>query len=136
MEMLRSWNGESNDLILGILTQFGLRVKNINLTKYESLSPDCFIWYFTVGDGRLAYCLYVEDFIDSLDHVKKQINRYRPEWEGDSTYLLQKVLKPQEWNKASPVVAATCYQKPKNSHEMMKYAATSAFDFVFLAKSQ
>ncbi len=132
MKTLREWNGDSNKLVLSFLKQFGVKAEKISLLKYETLTPDSFIWIFNTDSGR--YCLYVEDYVPSIDHVKKQMDEKRSEWNPDDKYELLHVNHDQEWDKASPVTAATTYQLPDKPEEFMQYAATSGFDFVFLAK--
>lgn len=135
--MLRQWNGDSNELILGTLKQFGIDAKKISLTKYEALTPDSFIWFFNTNDeiARDEYCLYAEDYIPGLDHVLKSINQHRPEWDSDVKYDLVKVAQQTKWSDASPVKNASVYEPPKKSEELMKYASTSGYDFVFLARA-
>ena len=136
--MLREWNGESNELIIQALEQFGIKAKSIYLAKYEALSPDSFIWYFNAPvDGKdMDYCLYGEDYVPSLDHVVEIMNDYRPEWDHDLKYRLVKVLKPQKWDDTSPVKIATTYPPPENPDEFLEFAATSDFDFVFLGRAE
>jgi hypothetical protein len=132
MKTLRKWNGDSNELIIGLLKQFDVNAEKISLIKYEALTPDSFIWIFNTDSGR--YCLYAEDYVPSIDHVKKQIDEYRSEWNPEDKYELLQVRKKEEWDKASPVAAADTYKPPEKPEEFMQYAATSGFDFVFLAK--
>jgi hypothetical protein len=132
MKTLREWNGDSNELILNFLKQFDVKAEKISLLKYEALTPDSFIWIFNTDSRR--YCLYAEDYVPSIDHVKKQMDEKRSEWGSDDQYELLRVSHNQEWDKTSPVATATTYQQPEKPKEFMQYAATSGFDFVFLAK--
>lgn len=132
MKALREWNGDSNKLVLSLLMQFDVKAEKISLLKYEALTPDSFIWIFNTGSGR--YCLYAEDYVPSIEYVKKQMDAKRSEWDSDDQYELLHVSHHQEWGKASPVATATTYQPPEKPEEFMQYAATSGFDFVFLAK--
>ncbi|MGC1177001.1 MAG: hypothetical protein WA843_02925 [Candidatus Saccharimonadales bacterium] len=132
MKTLREWDGDSNELVLSFLRQFNVKAEKISLLKYEALTPDSFIWIFNTGSGR--YCLYTEDYVPSIDHVKKQMDEKRSEWNPDDKYELLRVSHDQEWDKTRPVTAATTYRPPEKPEEFMQYAATSGFDFVFLAK--
>jgi hypothetical protein len=132
MKTLRKWNGDSNELIISILKKFGVESGSISLLKYEALTPDSFIWIFSTDNRR--YCLYAEDYVPSIDHVKEQIDNNRSVWSPDDRYELLRVSKVQDWSKSSPVAAATTYKQPEKPDEFMQYAATSGFNFVFLAK--
>lgn len=56
MEMLRQWSGESNELLIQHLQQFGVDAKELRLVKYEELSPDSFIWYLLVKEKDACLC--------------------------------------------------------------------------------
>ena len=135
--MLREWNGNSNDLIVDALKKFAIETKEISLLKYESLTPDSFIWYLSImeeGKSR-HYCIYAEDFIPSLEHVATTMNGNLPVWSFEDAYELVPVKKRQKWEEATPVKMADTYPSPKETAELMKYASTSGFDFVFLGNS-
>ncbi len=131
--MLREWNGDSNQPLIDIAKQFGLDVADLKLLKYEILSPDSFIWFFT---AKGHYCLYAEDFVHSLDLVSKTIHDNLPSESWDDKFELLQVKSPQKWEEASPVTSADTYEPPKDKDEFMKYAGTSGYDFVFLAESK
>lgn len=75
MKMLRDWQGDSNKILISYLNKFNVKAKSIGLTKFEALTPDSCIWFINTETGR--YCLYVEDYVPSLDHVRKQIKNNR-----------------------------------------------------------
>jgi hypothetical protein len=137
MEMLRQWNGESNSLIVAALQQFGIDAQDIRLVKYEALTPDSFIWFFSAASGSSSkqYCLYAEDYIPNLGHVSEVIHQYRPEWDEEVTYSLLKVMQKENWEDSSPVKSAATYKVPEKQKDYMEYAATSGYDFVFLARA-
>ncbi len=132
MTTLRKWNGDSNDVILSFLKQYNITDKQISLLKYEALTPDSFIWIINTESGR--YCLYAEDYVPSIEHVMMQMEDNRSQWNEHDTYELLPVVKRQDWHTSSPVASASTYEPPEQPEEFMKYAATSGFDFVFLAK--
>lgn len=130
MRMLQTWNGESNDLIYSFLKKFGIDSKKISLIKYEGLTPDSFIWFFSIEHKR--YCLYAEDYIPSLKHVKQAMAANLPRWSSSDVFELIEVLEQEKWDESTPVKAATIYRPPDSIEEVMKYATTSGHDFVFL----
>lgn len=133
MKMLREWNGESHEPIIKILDSFDVKAKDFTLLKYEALTPDSFIWVIVVNGER--YCLYAEDFVQSLKHIREAMHEHGfIEGETDK-YELVPVKSPQDWNEASPVKAASTYEEPEDKEDFVQYAATSGFDFVFLGKS-
>ena len=125
--MLRDYNGNSLKPLIEALQQFGVDTDKMSIIKYEALSPDSFIWFF----GK--YCLYAEDFVPSLDHAVKRINKNLPT-NYDCAYELVEVQSPEEWADTSPVKSADTYPEPEDTKEFMRYASTSGYDFVFLAK--
>jgi hypothetical protein len=50
-------------------------------------------------------------------------------------YELVEVVKPDQWDKSSPVTTSDTYKPPKNPEEFMRFALPSGYDFVFLGKS-
>lgn len=136
MKMLREWDGTSNDVILAVLKQFGVKAKAVQLSKYEAITPDSFIWCFTItrGNKHTTYYLYAEDFISSKDEVLDAINQNLADWTPNDEIELVPVIKQIEWSKAEPVQAADVYDPPEKPAELMKYAGQSGYDFVFLAK--
>ena len=134
MKMLRTWSGESNELIYNVLNKFGIDSRKISLWKYEALSPDSFIWFFSIEKDK--YCLYAEDYIPSIEHVKQAIAANLPDWSLNEVFELIEVLVQEKWEDSTPVKAATTYRPPDSIEDVMKYATTSGHDFVFLAKNK
>ena len=134
MRMLRSWSGESNELIYIMLNKYGIDSNKINLYKYETLTPDSYIWFFYIENDN--YCLYAEDYIPSLKHVKQAIAANLPKWGLNEEFELIEVLEKEKWEDSTPVKVATTYLPPDNIKDVMQYASTSGHDFVFLAKNK
>lgn len=138
MKMLREWNGQSNTLILHIIRRFGIDIEELHLIKFECLSYDSFIWYFKLS-GELfdsnTYCLYAEDYVPSLSHAINTIDHNQPKLEEESKYQLVRVLQEIDWADSDPVKHSETYKPPDDQKEFMKFAATSGYDFVFLAKN-
>lgn len=134
--MLRQWSGDSNKLILDMLKQFGVEASDIFLHKYEALTPDSFIWKITHrhNDEYTNYYLYAEDYVPSLEHVVKEIEANLASWSPNDKVKLMPVTKRIKWEHSDPVKSTDTYQKPERASEFMKFAATSGFDYVFLAK--
>ena len=120
-----------------MLKQFGVEAQDLSLVKYEALSPDSFIWFFnaTTESGRKSYCLYAEDYIPGLDHVTEAIHQNCPKWDEEAAYNLLKVTQKENWAESSPVKSASTYKAPEKQDEFMEYAASSGYDFVFLART-
>lgn len=132
--MLRRWNGDSNDNILSTLKRYRIDVENISIIKYEALTPDSFVWYFTANNE--LYCLYAEDYIPSVGHVIDAMHGHLPAWYED---VHLELIEPEQqviWGKSSPVASAAVYKRPEDYKEVEKYATTSDLDFVFLGKSK
>jgi hypothetical protein len=136
MKMLRDWNGESNDILLGVLEQFGVEASTILLQKYEAITLDSRIWNFSIknGDKFDSYYLYAEDYVPDLEHVTREINQNLAEWTPEDKVKLVPVVTPTTWKESSPVQSSDFYTEPGQPSEFMKFAATSGHDFVFLAK--
>lgn len=132
--MLRTWNGESNALIISMLKQFGVVTDKINLLRYEALTPDRFIWFFTINSIR--YCLYAEDYVPSIQHVKQTIRDNLTKWNPKDTYKLLEIKDREKREGVSPAKSANTHKSPDRPEEFMKYATTSGFDFVFLGRSE
>lgn len=118
-----------------ILGQFDIPepIKNINiftLLEFKVITPDSFLWRILIEDT--VYYLYTEDFITSLDDIENKI--YNNSKEKKYSEFI-KAKKPIKFKNTSPVIASQKYKKPKKVNEIMKYAATSGYDFVFLAKT-
>lgn len=131
--MLRQWNGDSLKPILKMLEEFGLVEKDLKLLKYECLAPDSFLWVVSSNEGR--FCLYAEDYVPSLKHIKEVMKKHGNLNEENDEYVLIKAKSPARWGDSSPVTAADVYEPPENKVEFMQYAVPSGHDFVFLGKS-
>lgn len=118
-----------NDLI-GILRDFGIdtTIFPVTVEGFIALSPDSFVWQLSIN-GKTAY-LYAEDYIPGLEHVKATL----ADLIGADSIQLAMIEHPSSWEEASPVVAAESYAQPADSAEIMKYAAQSGPDFVFLGR--
>lgn len=103
--------------------------QKFSLLRYECLSPDSFMWRVT--DGRSIYYLYAEDYVSGLDHIKKIFTSYME----SEDWKLVRNKQPINFSESEPVVSASTYEEPKDSAEMMQFAVSSGFDFVFLAQS-
>lgn len=131
--MLRNWNGDSLTSIREIVKLFGIEANDLRLLKYETLSPDSFIW--VVGMNGSRYCLYAEDFVTSTEDVVEAMNEHGTlEGETDD-YELLSVKNPKDFESSSPVTSADAYEKPADTRKFMENAVPSGYDFVFLGKS-
>ena len=133
MKMIRDWNGDTHHDLLDILEKFDVSDTKLRLIKFEIVSPDSFIWFIAVNNQR--YCLYAEDFVQSLEDVLEAIHANLPENEPHDNYQLVPVKNPEKWTESTPVTQADISIPPEDQAEFMRYAATSGYDFVFLAKS-
>lgn len=133
MEMLRKWNGSSLKPLVKKIEQFGVSPDKLRLLKFEVLTPDSFIWLLASNDSRL--CIYAEDFVPSLEHVQKAMEKYGVLNDEDDKYKLVEVTNSTRWDESSPVISSDIYSLPADREEFMKYALPSGYDFVFLGKS-
>lgn len=133
MKMLRQWNGDSLLPIHQVIAKFGFLDAKVSLYKYEVLSPDSFIWVLYINDK--LYCLYAEDYVQSLDQVTEAMCKHGGLDEESGEHKLVKVKNPKTFDQASPFKSSDIYIPPKDIDEFMKYAADSGCDFVFLGKS-
>ncbi len=132
--MLRTWaTFQEKKMILEIQSQFDVEITDFNLQKFEVLTPDSFIWYFS--SNKKNYCLYAEDYVPSIQHVEQAIAKNVPAWSPEEKFELIKVKNTVVWDESSPVTNATVYKTPENASEFMEFAYPSGHDFVFLAKS-
>lgn len=141
METLRQWNGESNELLVQHLAQFGVEAEDVNLIKYEELTPDSFIWFLHVREKGNAvadrYCLYAEDYIPGITHVLEVINENVPTWQQESGIKYSKlirVIEPGNRDDASPADSAAIHKPSEKNKNFMEYTCSSGYDFVFLAR--
>lgn len=113
-----------------VLGRFAVEVPpHIAILRFEVITPDSFMWRMLIGDN--IYYLYAEDYIDSLAHVKSAFTSYL---ESDQWELIE-VKSPVAFEDTTPVKGASFYKKPDDASELMRYAADSGHDFVFLARS-
>jgi hypothetical protein len=134
--MLRDFGAAKStemEKIKHVLLEFDLpeatRYNDYGLVRYEVISPDSFMWRIT--NGSHVYYLYAQDYISGLNQVKHMFSSYlkSTKWE------LIPVKEPRQFTESAPVLGAVTYQQPEDAMEMMKYAADSGVDFVFLARS-
>lgn len=126
--MLREWNGESNQDICSILSQFGVKVSEISLLKYESLTPDSYIWFF-YADG-IKYSLYAEDYIPSFEHVENTIKDNDTVWGSVFPSVRDKYRLMMVDNRH-----ADTDDSSRVASRYSEYAVRSGYDHVFLARS-
>ncbi len=111
--MLRDFEYTPASELVDVLGQFGLnsvgKKYNLALLKFEVITPDSFMWRLLINEG--IYYLYAEDYISSLDHVKKVFNAY---------------LESDQWEFIDPVDTFV---------ETIGHAVKSGYDHVFLVKS-
>ena len=131
--MIRQWNGDSLEPLVKIIEQFGVSSAELKLLKFEALTPDSFIWLLANNGGRI--CIYAEDFVSSLDHVQKAMEKYGVLNDEDDRFEFAQVNNPTIWDESSPVASSDTYSPPADRGEFMKYALPSGYDFVFLGKS-
>lgn len=117
-------------LIETALEQFIDLPSRLSLVGFTSLSPDSFVW--KIFDGKHIYYLYAEDYVQNLEHVKKQILSFWPE---KINLEFIPVKTPIPFEDSSPNKSAAIYKPPADEYEFAKYAARSGYDFVFLLKS-
>lgn len=129
--MLRDYAHSENWRLLDkALEQFIDLPERLSLVGFIKLSPDSFLW--KIFDGEIVYYLYAEDYVPSLEHVRKQILDF---WPNDVTLEFMPVKKPLAFEDSSPSKVAAIYQPPEDEYEFARYTAQSGYDFVFLLKS-
>lgn len=101
-----------------------------SLLEFRVLTPDSFAWKFLINE--VIYHLYAEDFVQGLADVRSKISSYATNGK-ELTFI--KAKHPEEFANAGPVKSATVYDRPKDADEMMAYAVSSGYDFVFLCRS-
>lgn len=117
--------------ILGKFEIPALTTKNgFALIEFQTLTPDSFIWRLLIH--QTVYYLYAEDFVDGLASVEYNIRSYAVK---GATFEFVKVKDRQKFDDASPVKSAALYKEPTDSNDMMAFAASSGYDFVFLCTS-
>lgn len=101
------------------------------IIHYQTLTPDSEVSLFAF-DGRI-WCMYQEDYIPSINHVKNKIR----DWVGkDHNFKLLLAAKPYETLRdAPPVRNARVYKLPDNAQDDFRpYTDTNGYYFVFLAR--
>ena len=132
--MLREFQyNPSSDQIAGVLKRFNLdstsETSGLDILKFELLSPDSFVWKLLLGN--VVYYLYAEDYISGIEYVKDVITDYVGNVKWD--FVTAKEI--QDFDSSSPVESAEVYKKPERADDLMKYAVSSGYDFVFLVKT-
>lgn len=140
MDLISDWNCDLNDAIIDILEDFGIFTDSVRLIKFEKITPDSFIWVFNLDFeefGDASFCLYAEDYVPSLDHVRQQMQEFGHSsyWTKDEWYNLIKSDENESWGESSPVVTSTVYEPPDDRDSLMKYATTNGNYFVFLGST-
>jgi hypothetical protein len=102
----------------------------VALVSFQMLTPDSFVWRFRIGDA--VYYLYAEDFVSGLDGVRAELESVISQ-SHNLTFI--PVKKPGVFSNTQPFTSATVYEEPEDVENMMKFAAESGFDFVFLCRS-
>lgn len=119
--------------IVEILQQFGFELSNeefpFALLRFEILTPDSFMWRLLIDEN--IYYIYAEDYVSGLDYIKNVFDSYLEDHKWEFVIPSKAIT----FESASPVVGADIYQEPNDKAEMMKYAADSGHDFVFVIKS-
>lgn len=129
--MLREYEYTENWRLLDqALTMFIELPSRLSLVGYEALSPDSFLW--KIYDGKQLYFLYAEDYVPSLEHVKKEIRAF---WPDQIKLEFLPVKDSAALEDSGPYQSAVVYKAPEKEYEFMKYAGQSGYDFVFLLKS-
>ena len=120
------------NIMRAVLSQFMIQLPDdpyyISIVRFEVITPDLFIWRLSIG--QKIYYLYAEDYTD-FNRVKQVLHRYV----NSRNLHFMPVKKPAAFQEASPVTSAQVYMEPEDSGEMIRYAAQSGYDFVFLAAS-
>lgn len=124
--MLRDWTYVSKEMH-EVLNQFeGIDSSDAQITSYKLLSPDSFLWRLKIG--KRVYYLYAEDYIPSMDHVRKQLEDFTHGTSGE--FVMAK--KPDTFEEHAPVKSAVTYKEPEDWPEVSKYSVGSEYDSVFL----
>jgi len=113
-----------------ILNRFALNGDTlVDVKMYKMITPDSFIWKLRMAGG--IYYLYAEDFIQSLNYVKSEIEEFAGK---DAGHFIE-ATDQKDFEEMTPVVSAAVYEKPEDFDEtLIKYAVDSGYDMVFLYK--
>ncbi|MCW1908799.1 MAG: hypothetical protein KIH63_005670 [Candidatus Saccharibacteria bacterium] len=130
--MLRSYAYSSkHDELAQVIEQFAIKMpNNIAIERFESLTPDSFLWKLSLDD--VVYYLYAEDYVPGLAYIKKTFAELIP----SSDWQLIKAKRAKTFETSSPVARASVYKKADDADDMMPYTIPSGHDFVFLAKTK
>lgn len=128
--MLRDLYAYGTEELKDVLGKFKLNDSRlIDITKFQMLTPDSFIWRLRMTNG--VYYLYAEDFIESLEHVKRSIQ----EVAGPHPGKFIEAIEQKEFEELEPVLNSEVYAEPDEYNEqIMKFAVDSGHDLVFLYK--
>jgi hypothetical protein len=128
--MLRD-EANGSPVLHAVLAQFDTGDETfVDVVQFQKLSANSFVWKLRFSD--YMYYLYAVDFVESLEQVTDTL---RIITDGTPGFLVR-ALNPLDFASASPVVAATVYQKPVSYDEKVApHATESGYDFVFLYKT-
>jgi len=132
--MLRDFQYKpSSAQIAEVLAQFDLDYKSntssLDVLRFEVLSPDSFVWKLLLGN--VIYYLYAEDYVPGIEYIKGEITDYL----GNEKWDFVRSKEVVDFDTSSPVTSAEIYKKPDRTDDLMKYAVSSGYDFVFLVKT-
>ncbi len=121
-------------LIVDVLKQFDITIPTLNdhiaITRFEVITPDSFMWRIALVNDAVYY-LYAEDYVPGIDYIASVYDHYIVK----HTWQMIPAKLPTDFNDTSAVTSAVVYQEPDESQKLMKYAAHSGYDYVFLARS-
>lgn len=134
MFMLRNFQYDPNqDQLLEVLQKFKLdfnaQKSPIDVLRFEVLSPDSFMWKLLLGNA--IYYLYAEDYVSGIDYIQDEFNDYL----GTEKWEFVRPNKVSSFEESEPVKSAEVYEKPERADDLMEYAVSSGYDFVFLVKT-
>jgi hypothetical protein len=133
--MLREYAYTLNPtLITDALRKFKLDLPeapgDLTLIEFKLLTPDSFIWKFIMSGT--VYYLYAEDYVQDLDYVQHTIASRAPH---SSNLKFIEVKEKVAFEDSEPVQLVDVYERSDEHDVMMKYAAGSGYDHVFLCRS-
>ena len=129
--MLRDYEYTENWRLLDQALEMFIELPpRLSLVGHQVLSPDSFLW--KIFDGEKVYYLYAEDYVPSLEHVKKEIQSFWPDKLELEFVPLKNTAALED---STPYRSAQVYRPPEKEYEFMQYAGQSGYDFVFLLKS-
>lgn len=122
----------SNEAVRKKLTEFNVPSEDIetaDIVKAERLSPDSeAVAILSYGEKDRNYVLYIEDFVDSLGYIKKQITTWYP-------CEVMEFIEPKKRVRFELTPGAQYYMNPDMDEveKWIKYAVPDGHDFAFLA---